>query len=134
MQQLNTARQAGPVVAPSIAPTPVAQAHAASPVSWAAPANDAVAGGRDSYGNAGGYGAGLYGSDPYMSNTVPVPRPPEGVIWFYERDEAYYEFTNFWPCSSLLIDGLSWPTTEHFFQGSKFRDAHRRDAVRLAPA
>lgn len=131
MQQLNTARQAGPVVAPSIAPTPVAQA----PVSWPAPANGDVAGGRDSYGNAGGYGAGLYSSDPYVSNTVPVLRPPEGVIWFYERHEAYYEFTNFWPCSSLLIDGLTWPTTEHFFQGSKFfRDAHRRDAVRLALA
>ena len=45
--------------------------------------------------------------------------PPNGPIHFYNRDEPYYEFTNFarYP---IVIDGVIWATTEHFFQAQKF--------------
>ena len=40
-------------------------------------------------------------------------------IYFYKKDEKYYEFTNFWP-SPIELDGKRWPTTEHYFQAQKF--------------
>ena len=40
-------------------------------------------------------------------------------IKFYNRDEPYYEFTNFYP-ASVVIDGQCWPSTEHYFQAQKF--------------
>ena len=43
----------------------------------------------------------------------------EGPIWFYNRDEPYYAFTNFYP-APIIVDGKQWPTTEHYFQAQKF--------------
>ena len=43
----------------------------------------------------------------------------DGPIRFYNRDEPYYEFTNFYP-APVLVDGKLWPTTEHYFQAQKF--------------
>ena len=43
----------------------------------------------------------------------------EGPIRFYNRDEPYYQFTNFFP-APVLVDGKLWPTTEHYFQAQKF--------------
>ena len=40
-------------------------------------------------------------------------------ICFYNKDEKYYEFTNFFP-SPIELDGKQWPTTEHYFQAQKF--------------
>ena len=40
-------------------------------------------------------------------------------IYFYNKDEKYYEFTNFFP-SPIELDGREWPTTEHYFQAQKF--------------
>ena len=42
-----------------------------------------------------------------------------GAIYFYNRDEPYYEFTNFYE-RSIFLDGLTWRTTEHYFQAQKF--------------
>ncbi|KAI6656950.1 Riboflavin biosynthesis protein PYRR, chloroplastic-like [Oopsacas minuta] len=41
-------------------------------------------------------------------------------INFYNRNEPFYELTNFYPCSNLVIDNMIWPTTEHYFQACKF--------------
>ena len=41
-------------------------------------------------------------------------------IEFYNRDEPFYEFTNFFVCNSLFIDSTSYPTSEHYFQSQKF--------------
>jgi ribA/ribD-fused uncharacterized protein len=41
-------------------------------------------------------------------------------IKFYEREEDFYEFTNFWECDRLVIDGKPWRTAEHYFQAMKF--------------
>ena len=42
-----------------------------------------------------------------------------GPIRFYNRDEPYYEFTNFY-AAPIDLDGKTWPTTEHYFQAQKF--------------
>ena len=42
-----------------------------------------------------------------------------GVIRFYNRDDPYYEFTNFYP-APITLDGKIWPTSEHYFQAQKF--------------
>ena len=44
-----------------------------------------------------------------------VPR----VIMFYNRDEPYYEFTNFYE-SPITIEGKEYATSEHYFQAHKF--------------
>ena len=57
--------------------------------------------------------------------TVPLDKRPRGTplpdeIKFYESGAEFYEFTNFWECSGLMIDGKQWLTTEHYFQAQKF--------------
>jgi len=41
-------------------------------------------------------------------------------IRFYNTYGSYGEFTNFYPCPSLVIDDEKWKTTEHYFQAQKF--------------
>ncbi|KAI6656948.1 Riboflavin biosynthesis protein PYRR, chloroplastic-like [Oopsacas minuta] len=41
-------------------------------------------------------------------------------IDFYNREDPFYEFTNFFPCLRLKIDDKEWKTTEHYFQSQKF--------------
>lgn len=49
-----------------------------------------------------------------------MAKPPEKEIKFYYPTMPYFEFTNFWPGDPVLIDGKSWPTTEHYYQAQKF--------------
>ena len=42
------------------------------------------------------------------------------LIKFYNREDPFYEFTNFYPCDNLYIDELRWRTSEHYFQAMKF--------------
>ncbi|MEO8697938.1 MAG: NADAR domain-containing protein [Acidimicrobiales bacterium] len=53
------------------------------------------------------------------------------VIRFYEKDDPYFEFTNFahYP---VTIDGVEWPTSEHYYQAQKFSDPLRREQIRAA--
>jgi ribA/ribD-fused uncharacterized protein len=53
------------------------------------------------------------------------------VIYFYSPGALYGEFSNFAPYA-IKLDGKRWPTTEHFFQASKFEDPKHRDAIRRA--
>lgn len=52
-------------------------------------------------------------------------------ITFYKTKELYGEFSNFarYP---VLIDGLVWPTTEHYYQAQKFLGTEFVEAVRNA--
>jgi len=50
-------------------------------------------------------------------------------IEFYRVSEAYGEFSNFAPFA-IEIDGVRWPTSEHFFQAQKFVDRDRAEAIR----
>ena len=54
------------------------------------------------------------------------------AIKFYNRGEPYYEFTNFYPCK-VFIDGKTWPTTEHYFQGQKFIGTPYLEKIRNLP-
>ena len=50
-------------------------------------------------------------------------------IRFYDRHDAYYEFTNFaqYP---VTLDGLEWPTSEHYYQAQRFTDPKLREQIR----
>ena len=68
----------------------------------------------------------------HKSKTI-IPNVPIGVepqhswfgiqdgIYFYNKDEPYYEFTNFYP-ALIRLDEKEWPRTEHYFQAQKFPD------------
>ena len=51
-----------------------------------------------------------------------------GPIYFYNRDEPYYEFTNFAPYC-VTINNKVWPTTEHYFQAQKFVGTPYEEAI-----
>ena len=63
------------------------------------------------------------------SHINPYSKGSSREIKFYNRDEPFYEFTNFHPCS-VYIDGKMWPTTEHYFQAQKFIGTPYVDRVR----
>ncbi len=50
-------------------------------------------------------------------------------IYFYTPDEAYGAFSNF-SRHGVEMDGLWWPTVEHYFQAQKFDDATARERIR----
>ncbi len=52
-------------------------------------------------------------------------------IYFYTPDEAYGAFSNF-SRHGVEMDGLWWPTVEHYFQAQKFDDATARERIRKA--
>ena len=41
-------------------------------------------------------------------------------IMFYNREDPFYEFTNFFPCDNLFMNNIQWRTSEHYFQAMKF--------------
>lgn len=49
-----------------------------------------------------------------------VAAAADNAIRFYNSHEPFYQFSNFWPCQGLMIDGKRYPTTEHYFQAQKF--------------
>jgi len=50
-------------------------------------------------------------------------------IRFYRVADEYGEFSNFAPCP-IRLDGLLWPTSEHYFQAQKFDDSAYRERIR----
>ncbi len=52
------------------------------------------------------------------------------TITFYRTNEPYGCFSNFAPYP-VEIDGLIWPTTEHYYQAQKFADPAYRERIRL---
>ncbi len=55
------------------------------------------------------------------------------TIYFYSTIDPYGVFSNF-SRYGVEIDGLWWPTTEHYFQAQKFEDAVYREKIRNAPS
>ena len=53
------------------------------------------------------------------------------VIRFYSLADEWGEFSNFAPFPIVLAK-KRWPTTEHYFQAQKFKDAGLRERVRKA--
>ncbi|XP_011404489.1 PREDICTED: riboflavin biosynthesis protein PYRR, chloroplastic-like [Amphimedon queenslandica] len=57
---------------------------------------------------------------------------PANCIRFYHSYEPYYEFTNFF-LQPVKIDGVIWPTTEHYFQAQKFIGTPYCEVIRKLP-
>jgi hypothetical protein len=54
------------------------------------------------------------------------------TIYFYStREKPYGCFSNF-SAHGIEIDGVYWPTTEHYFQGQKFAGTEHEEAIRAA--
>ena len=51
------------------------------------------------------------------------------TIYFYNRNDPYYEFTNF-AMYKVRIDDKTWPTSEHYFQAQKFVGTPYEEAIR----
>jgi len=69
--------------------------------------------------------------DP-SSDTAPKSTSTPSIL-FYKRENPYYEFSNF-AHYAVEIDGHHWPTTEHYFQASKFDDPELQKKIREAPS
>ncbi len=52
-------------------------------------------------------------------------------IYFYSHNRAYRELSNFW-LAPFELDGLIWPTVEHYFQAQKTHDSTEREQIRMA--
>lgn len=53
------------------------------------------------------------------------------VINFYSVSDEFGEFSNFAPYP-VRIDGVIWPTSEHYFQAQKFQDKEHQASIRKA--
>lgn len=53
------------------------------------------------------------------------------TIVFYTTRDAYGSFSNF-SRHGFVLDGLWWPTSEHYFQAQKFAGTEHAEAVRCA--
>ena len=53
----------------------------------------------------------------------------EQTIYFYAETDAYFEFSNFY-LRCVIIDGIEWLSTEHFYQAQKFLAALDRERIR----
>merc|ERR1712110_298070 len=55
------------------------------------------------------------------------------TINFYRQGDAYGEFSNFYAAKFVCAKGLSWKTSEHYFQAMKFEGHHNHfEEVRAA--
>lgn len=53
------------------------------------------------------------------------------TIYFYSKTKTYFEFSNFSP-HGFELDGLRWPTVEHYFQAQKFPGSPHAEAIRTS--
>lgn len=53
------------------------------------------------------------------------------TINFYSTNDEYGEFSNF-AAFPIKLDGLVWPTSEHYFQAQKFDDTAYCEKIRKA--
>lgn len=51
------------------------------------------------------------------------------IIGFYTKNDRFGEFSNFSPFG-IEMDGLWWPSVEHYFQAQKFFDESYREKIR----
>jgi ribA/ribD-fused uncharacterized protein len=53
------------------------------------------------------------------------------TIYFYAVDDEYGELSNF-AAFPITVDGVQWPTSEHYFQAQKFAGTDHEDEIRAA--
>jgi ribA/ribD-fused uncharacterized protein len=64
-----------------------------------------------------------------LSNIFNLFRSKTTTVLFYEKTAPFYQFTNFFD-APFYFDGQKWPTSEHYFQGQKFKDPKLMEEVR----
>lgn len=52
-------------------------------------------------------------------------------IYFYSSSQTFFEFSNF-SAHGIEMNGVWWPTVEHFFQAQKFEEGAYRERIRRA--
>lgn len=62
----------------------------------------------------------FYSSPSSPSSPSPYSWTLSQPILFYDKNEPYYEFTNFVEGFPILIDGIQYPSSEHYYQAMKF--------------
>lgn len=55
------------------------------------------------------------------------------AINFYSTKDEYGEFSNF-SKHPFEVDGVIWPTSEHYFQAQKFEDKEYQEKIRTTPS
>jgi len=67
---------------------------------------------------------------PVGASIAPFRTSKTAPVLFYEKNEPFYEFTNFSP-HDVTYKGKRYPTSEHLFQALKFLDGHPEIAERI---
>jgi hypothetical protein len=62
---------------------------------------------------------------------TPVVTYQEDILDFYSVKESYGEFSNF-ALFPIVIEGVMWPSSEHYYQAQKFIDPLLKERVRMA--
>lgn len=62
---------------------------------------------------------------------TPITDYQEEILDFYSVKNLYGEFSNF-ALFPITVDGLIWPSSEHYYQAQKFFDPILKEQVRLA--
>ncbi|KAJ3417628.1 hypothetical protein HDV05_000085 [Chytridiales sp. JEL 0842] len=75
-----------------------------------------------------------YKNDARDYKTAEKPRKKPTTIFFYSRGEPYFEFTNMAEGYPIMVDGVMYPTSEHFFHAMKFQPAHPNIAKQITLA
>ncbi len=53
----------------------------------------------------------------------------QNAIRFYSVNDEFGEFSNF-ALFPIVLDGKTWPTSEHYFQAQKFQESGFQEAIR----
>lgn len=76
-----------------------------------------------------------YCHDELTYEEVYVPTPPilytEEILDFYSVKDPYGEFSNF-ALFPIEVEGVHYPTSEHYYQSQKYTDPMLQEKVRLA--
>ncbi|KAH0833184.1 hypothetical protein J3R83DRAFT_12213 [Lanmaoa asiatica] len=67
---------------------------------------------------------------PVGASIAPFRTSKTAPILFYDKNDPFYEFTNFSP-HEVIHKGKKYPTSEHLFQALKFLDDHPEIAERI---
>lgn len=53
----------------------------------------------------------------------------EEKILFFGEGDPFWKLSNLYP-AEITIGGVTWPTTEHYFQAMKFSDPEIQEKIR----
>ena len=67
-----------------------------------------------------------------VAEQIPIPSIFQMTVYFYSKREEHYGcFLNF-SRHGFELDGLYWPTSEHYFQAQKFSETPHSKEIRQA--